>query len=237
MPLKYLQVIALAGVFLLQYLFEHVSPQQKKINDWRNERFNILIGVINVVLTFLPAALVVKLVTFISEKNLGIFQMIHLPLWAEIILAVIILDAWMYAWHRLNHVIPWLWKFHSFHHKDTKMNTTTALRFHIVELLLSYPGKALVCLVAGVSYIPLLIFEVLFSTAVIIHHSNIFITEPTDKFYRVLFSSPLMHRIHHSIRIDETNSNYGGIFSFWDRLFKTWKQRPKGELVFGVSNE
>ncbi len=234
MQAKYIQVVILAIVFALQYLFEHLRPQQSSINNWKNERFNIIIGIINLVLTFVPATLIVNLATLIHDKHFGLLQAFDLPLWLQILLSIIIIDFWMYIWHRLNHIVPWLWRFHKFHHKDTKMNSTTAVRFHIIELYLSYPGKVLVSLVAGISYIPLLVFEIAFFTAVIIHHSNIFITERTDKAYRFLFSSPRMHRIHHSVDPDETHSNYGGIFSFWDRLFNTWKPRAKGMITFGV---
>ena len=117
------------------------------------------------------------------------------------------------------------------------MNSTTALRFHIVELFLSYPGKLLVCFVFGISYLPLLIYEILFFTSIVIHHSNIYITQKADERYRLLFASPLMHRIHHSNNWDETNSNYGALFSFWDRIFRSWRNEANGEVVFGLPEE
>ncbi len=234
MSSKYIQIIILAAVFGLQFLFEHIFPQRREVNDGKNERFNFAVGLLNILLTLLPATAMVKWVNFIEEKNLGLLHQIKLPFFAALLLSILILDFWMYAWHLLNHRIPFLWRFHVFHHKDEKMNTTTALRFHIVEILLSYPGKALVILVFGISYLPLLIYELLFFTSVVIHHSNIFITERTDNLYRKLFASPLMHRIHHSINLKESNSNFGGLFSFWDVIFKTGIKKPEEKIVFGV---
>jgi sterol desaturase/sphingolipid hydroxylase (fatty acid hydroxylase superfamily) len=234
MSIKNTQIIILTVVFLLQYFFEHIYPQRREINDWKNERFNIGIGLLNVLVTFIPAALLVQWIAYIDLNKFGILHLIMPPKWLQFLFSILILDAWMYAWHRLNHQLPFLWGFHIFHHKDEKLNTTTALRFHVVELLLSYPGKAMVCFLFGISYMPLLVYEILFFIAVIIHHSNMYITEAADKIYRILFSSPLMHRIHHSKNWDETNSNFGALFSFWDLLFKSRKNKPRGIIEFGI---
>ena len=237
MSSKYIQIIILAGVFGLQYLFEHIFPQRKEINDPKNERFNAVIGLLNVLLTLLPAMMMVRWVGFIRLKNFGLFNQFQLPFFLIIIFSILLLDAWMYAWHLLNHKITFLWRFHRFHHKDQKMNTTTALRFHIVELLFSYPGKAMVLFIFGIGYVPLLIYEILFFTSVVIHHSNIYITEKVDNIYRKLFASPLMHRIHHSIILKETNSNFGALFSFWDVLFKTGIKKTNDTIIFGVEDD
>jgi sterol desaturase/sphingolipid hydroxylase (fatty acid hydroxylase superfamily) len=237
MTFKYAQLIILAAVFMLQYFFEHLYPQKKEINDWKNERFNIAIGCLNVALVFFPAALLVKSVEWIDTYNLGVLQQLNAALWIQIVVAIFILDFWMYVWHQLNHTVTFLWRFHLFHHLDKKMNSTTALRFHIAELLLSYPGKILVCLLFGISYAPLLIYELLFFIAVVIHHSNIFITERCDAVYRTLFASPRMHRIHHSIKKEERNTNYGALFSFWDLFFRTRKNNTEEEVVFGIEME
>ena len=234
---KYIQIIILAAVFASQFLFEHIFPQQKEVNNWKNERFNIAIGLLNVLLTFLPATAFVSWVNFIGANKIGFLNYCNLPVWLNVLFAILLLDVWMYAWHLLNHKLDFLWRFHSFHHKDKKMNTTTALRFHTVELLFSYPGKAIVIFIFGINYSSLLIYEILFFTSVIIHHSNIFITERIDNIYRKLFASPMMHRIHHSQKVHETNSNYGALFSFWDVLFNTRIKKASGEIIFGIGEE
>ena len=234
MKLKYVQIIILASVFGLQFLFEHLYPQRKEINNWKNERFNVLIGFLNVLLTAIPAYFMVQWLYFIEENRFGILHQFRLPFWLQLAITILITDLWMYTWHRLNHRVRFLWQFHSFHHKDTKMNSTTALRFHIVELFLSYPGKALVCFVFGIGYVPLLIYEIAFFIAVVIHHSNMYINPRADALYRSLFASPLMHRIHHSIKFEETDSNFGALFSFWDRLFKSWTPGDAVNVEFGL---
>ncbi len=234
MAVRYIQMIVLAVVFALQFLFEHIYPQRKDVNDWKNERYNITIGVLNIILSLVPASLMVSWLQLIDEKDFGLLQQLAFPFPVHLLLSIFFLDAWMYAWHRMNHTFPLLWRFHIFHHRDKKMNSTTALRFHFVELLLSYPGKALVCFIAGISYPAILVYEILFFTSVVIHHSNIYTGKKFDNIYKKLFVSPHMHRIHHSIRKEETNSNYSSLFSFWDRLFGSWTEKPKGPITFGV---
>jgi sterol desaturase/sphingolipid hydroxylase (fatty acid hydroxylase superfamily) len=237
MDIKYVQIILLACVFGLQYLFEHIYPQKSEINDWKNERFNFGIGLLNLALSFLPVSFIVQWIVFIEERNYGLFNQFVIPAWLLLLASVVVMDFWMYVWHRLNHTVPFLWRLHSFHHKDEKMNSTTAVRFHILELFLSYPGKALVCFVFGISYLNLLVYEILFFAAIVIHHSNIRISNKADAWYRILFASPLMHRIHHSNKWEETNSNYGALFSFWDRIFFSWRPDPKSTIQFGIPKD
>jgi len=234
MPLKYIQIIILTGVFLMQYALEHWYPQRKEINDWKNERFNIGIGILNLILNFLPAYCLVLLLSKIEENNIGLLQQFQMGLLLKIIITILILDLWMYIWHRLNHIVPFFWRFHRFHHTDEKMNSTTAVRFHIIELFLSVPGKAAIYLLVGFEFTPVIIYEMLFFTSVVIHHSNVFISERADKMYRAFFASPFMHRIHHSVLEEERNTNYGALFSFWDRLFITFKMFSPGTIRFGV---
>lgn len=236
MVMKWMQVLILAGVFLLQYLFEHLFPQDRKINNWKNERFNLKIGILNLVLNFFPASLLVHILGFIERNKIGLLQQWSLPLWIEIIGTIIVLDLWMYAWHWMNHSIPILWRFHRFHHKDEMMNSTTAVRFHIAELLFSIPGKAVVYMLFGFSFLPVIIYEILFFSSIVIHHSNIYISEKSDAVYRMLLASPRMHRIHHSRRHNETNSNFGSLFSIWDKLFRSYKSKPQGEIIFGTDD-
>ena len=117
------------------------------------------------------------------------------------------------------------------------MNTTTALRFHAIELLFSVVYKSALLLLMGLSFLPVLIYEALFFLAIVIHHSNISITEPMDMLYRKLFSSPLMHRIHHSNKQKETDSNYGSVFSFWDRIFNTYIKKAEAPVIFGIDEK
>ena len=237
MPEKKLQTVLLFSVFVLQYVMEHIFPQKSKINNLQHEGFNLLVGIFNAAILFVPSALLVTLLGWISKNNIGLFHYVELPMWIQVAATIILMDFFMYWWHRLNHTHKFLWRFHRFHHRDTMMNTTTAIRFHSVELIFSVVLKTVVFLVIGFSFVPLLIYETIFFMAIVIHHSNIRITEKVDLLYRKLFSSPLMHRIHHSNKQQETDSNYGSVFSFWDRIFKTYLPNAEGPVVFGVDEK
>ncbi|GAC1481070.1 MAG: hypothetical protein NVS1B13_02660 [Flavisolibacter sp.] len=140
----------------------------------------------------------------------------------------------MYWWHRFNHANTFLWRFHRFHHQDEEMNSTTALRFHTVELLLSYIFRLLLFPLFGFSIAAIVYYSLLFFPIVILHHSNLSVSVKTDNKFRKIFVSPNMHRIHHSNKREETDSNYSSVFTWWDRLFKTNRESPKGEIHFGV---
>ena len=174
------QFIIISGVFILQYLFEHFFPQQKKYNNPKRELQNMLIGVLNLLILFIPSALIVELLDLTQQYRVGLFHLIGIPPSINIILTVVIMDLAMYCWHRFNHTKPILWRFHKFHHRDTNMNTTTAFRFHIIELLLSLFFKSVLFLLMGFSFIPILVYETLFFTAVVIQHSNIKVSAKFD---------------------------------------------------------
>ena len=231
---KRIQTLIIFSVFILQYLFEHFFPENKKNNDFRNEAWNTMIGIANVILLFIPSVLLTELLDLIAKNKVGLLQQFTLPFWALLIVTIFLMDLLMYWWHRFNHTKKFLWRFHRYHHLDKKMNSTTVLRFHIIELLLSTVFRSGCYLLLGFSFLHILIYELLFFIAVVVHHSNIRIAVNFDMSYRKLFSSPLMHRIHHSNIQEETDTNYGSVFSFWDRIFGTYKKEAKGEIVFGV---
>ena len=234
LPEKKLQAFIIFGVFFLQYLAEHIFPQQKKYNDVKHEGFNLLIGILNGLLLYIPSALLIELLSCIDTFNIGLLQQFALPLWANIVITILVMDFLMYWWHRFNHTKIFFWQFHKFHHREEKMNSITALRFHGVELIFSVIGKAAFYLLLGFFFIPILVYEALFFIVVVLHHSNIRVSKNFDMVYRQIFSSPQMHRIHHSNIQQETDSNYGSVFSWWDRLFGTYKKTAAGEIVFGI---
>lgn len=237
LPEKKIQSLILFVVFVLQYAIEHIFPQVKKYNNLKNEGFNFVIALLNALVLFIPSIWLVEWLGIIDKNNWGLLQQFNLALWVQIIVTIILMDLAMYWWHRFNHTQTILWRFHRFHHLDEMMNTTTAVRFHSVELLFSVIFKSIVFVLLGFSFLPILIYEAIFFWVVIIHHSNIRITEQVDMIYRKLLSSPLMHRIHHSNKQKETDTNYGSVFSFWDRIFKTYLKEPEEPVIFGVQEK
>jgi len=166
---------------------------------------------------------------FILGKNTSTNNIFHL-------LSVFLLfDGWMYLWHRLNHRVPFFWRFHQVHHSDTALDTTTTFRFHPGEICLSHIFNLAVFAILGMSASHLLSYKVIFWGVIIFHHSNTAFPLTFDRFLRRLIVTPFMHRIHHSPLRPETDSNYGSVFSFWDKLFKSYRVRDQvNNVVFGL---
>lgn len=139
-------------------------------------------------------------------------------------LHIVILDFWIYWWHRLNHMSQFLWRFHQVHHLDEQMDTTTAFRFHFGEVFLSSLFRAPIILFLGIPLIHIIIFEMLVSCAALFQHSNIRLSEKLDGVLRFVIVTPNHHWTHHHAKREDTDSNYGTIFSFWDRCFGSFNR-------------
>lgn len=151
---------------------------------------------------------------------------------------VILFDGWMYLWHRANHEIGLLWRFHRLHHTDRAMDVTTTVRFHPAEILLSTLGRLLVMPIIGLTIRELLIYEMVLFPVILFHHSNIRFPEQIDRALRWVIVTPSIHRVHHSIDQTETDSNYGSVLSIWDRLGRTIRLRADHRpVIFGLGGE
>lgn len=150
-----------------------------------------------------------------------------LPYWAAVVAGVILLDLVIYWQHRLIHKIPLLWRLHRVHHADTEFDVTTAVRFHPVEIALSMAIKLAIIALLGMPALAVLIFEVLLSAGALFTHANLRLPEGFERRLRWLVVTPEMHRIHHSVHPDETNSNFGFHLSLWDRVFKSYRDDPR----------
>jgi sterol desaturase/sphingolipid hydroxylase (fatty acid hydroxylase superfamily) len=154
------------------------------------------------------------------------------------ILSILILDLYMYFWHRSMHTIPLAWRFHRVHHTDRTMNVSTAYRFHPIEILSSSIPKLILVWWLGISPEAISIYELLFTVVVAFQHSNFAVPAPIDRFLAWAIVTPNYHRIHHSQLVDETNSNYGSVLSCWDRIFQTRTDRLDIiNIQLGVSDE
>lgn len=157
--------------------------------------------------------------------------------WLKFLIVMLLFDLWMYVWHRINHEVPFFWKFHKAHHADTAMDVTTGIRFHPIELLLSTIIRIPVYLLLGVDFEIIALYELLLTVVVLFHHSNIQLPEFIEKVLSWVIPTPAMHKVHHSDFYKETNSNYGSVLSIWDRLFGTFNGRYDSEHInIGLAN-
>ena len=228
------QGLAVGLLFLLTYLAEHLFPQRKELLKTNHDLKNIIVGAVNLVFSFVTGYYLQKLMQYGLVKQIGLIPFNKIPILLSVVLQIFCIDLFVYWWHRINHKIPLLWRFHKFHHEDESMNTTTAVRFHTVELFFAVIAKAIFLVLMGITVNGLVAYGSLFFPVVLLVHSNIRISQKADLLLRKLFISPLLHRIHHSNIVLETNSNYGSVFPFWDILFRSYKKSAKGVIKFGL---
>ncbi|MBN8632507.1 MAG: sterol desaturase family protein [Rhodobacterales bacterium] len=162
-----------------------------------------------------------------GAQGWGLFNRIDLPVWLEVLLAVLILDLAIWAQHLVTHKVPLFWRFHRVHHADRDMDVTTGFRFHPVEILASMLLKIGLIYLLGPAALAVLLFEILLSATALFNHANIALPGPLDRALRLVLVTPDMHRVHHSINRAEHDSNYGFCLSLWDRLFRTYVPEPK----------
>lgn len=181
---------------------------------------NLILGIVNLTVGSLTTAL---LLNWVWQQTIwqGFFHWIKSP-WLGIVLSFLLLDAYMYIWHRWMHTIPIAWHFHQVHHTEMLMNTSTAYRFHPVEAIASNIPKLFLVLLFGITPRYLLFYETLLAIELIFHHSNWAIQDQIDNFLSYIIVTPNCHRAHHSESLKESQSNYGSFLSIWDRLFNSF---------------
>lgn len=232
--IKIITPYTLGIVFLLIYLSEHIFPQRKDLIDHKHDAINILVGLVNLVLVFTGGYYFQQFIEFTNARHFGILQLLQMPFFIELIVGVLFIDCFLYWWHRINHLVPFFWYFHKFHHKDEKMNSTTAVRFHTGELILSYVVKIILFPLLGVSLGSVLLHAFILFPVILFHHSNIKISMGKDLFLRKFFVTPQMHRLHHSVIKFDTDSNYSSILPYWDMIFKTYHKKTDKPVKFGI---
>lgn len=203
---------------------------------WTN---NFAITILNaVMLRLLFPAATVSVALYVEESEFGLLAGLGMPNFMSIPLAIVALDLITYAQHRLFHEVPLLWRIHRMHHSDVDIDVTTGLRFHPIEMLLSMIIKLLTIWLLGAPAIAVIFFEVILNAMSMFNHANFHLPEKTDEMLRKGIVTPDMHRVHHSTRVRETNSNYGFSLSCWDRLFDSYIAQPEDghlEMDIGVA--
>jgi sterol desaturase/sphingolipid hydroxylase (fatty acid hydroxylase superfamily) len=216
-------------VFVSMLAWELLAPRRNlsvsKPLRWLN---NLGLFALNsVVLRLLFPAAAVGIALSVGEMGWGLFNLLTLPFWFEVVAAVLLLDLAIYLQHILMHRVPLLWRLHRVHHADLDIDLTTGSRFHTIEIIVSMLIKGVVILLLGPALIAVLVFEVLLNGMAIFNHANVSLPPAVERLVRYLLVTPDMHRVHHSTVKRETNSNYGFNLSIWDRMFSTYIDQPE----------
>ena len=226
------RLLAFAAVFAVMAILEIHSPRRQlkysKLHRWIT---NLGIVGAGALLVRLMAALPVPIAAvaaavYADRTGWGIFNVLPFPPAAEALLAMIALDFALWLQHVASHKWPLLWSVHRMHHADPDIDVTTAIRFHPIEIGLSMLWKIVWVLALGASMMAVFVFEIFLNASAMFNHANVRLPLPLDGLVRQIFVTPDMHRIHHSVRASEHNTNYGFCLAIWDKLFATYTSEP-----------
>lgn len=224
-----IRMVIFAAVLVTMAMWEVAAPRRRqeipRLLRWSNNLGLVIVDTILVRLTFPVVA--VGLALLAEQRSWGFFNAFAAPAWFSIPASVMVLDLVIYLQHVMFHAVPAFWRLHRMHHADLEFDVTTGLRFHPIEILLSMGLKLAVVAALGPPAIAVLIFEVLLNATSLFNHSNIRIPLKLDRLLRWIVVTPDMHRVHHSIHMAETNSNFGFNLPWWDKLLGTYRPQPK----------
>jgi sterol desaturase/sphingolipid hydroxylase (fatty acid hydroxylase superfamily) len=228
------------AILLAMTLWEILAPrrsqQYRRRQRWPHNLMLVAVDTLAVRLLFPLAAVGAALAA--AQQGWGLLNILSLPTWLNIILAVLVLDLVIYFQHRAFHAVPWLWRLHRMHHADLEFDVTTGLRFHPFEILVSMIIKLVAVIALGAPALAVLVFEVVLNASSMFNHGNVRLPESMDRRLRLLIVTPDMHRVHHSVMHQETDSNFGFNLPWWDRLFGTYRAQPvAGHLGMKVGLE
>jgi sterol desaturase/sphingolipid hydroxylase (fatty acid hydroxylase superfamily) len=224
-----LRLAAFGLIFLGMATWEVFQPRRARSRK-RGSRWpsNLGVAVLDTLLVrILAPSGAVGFAIAAEHLGLGLLPRLGVGLPAALAISVAALDLAVYGQHRVFHAVPVLWRLHRMHHTDVDLDVTSGARFHPLEILLSLGVKGAVVFLLGTPPVAVLLFEVLLNATAMFNHSNVRIPVPVDRVVRWLLVTPDMHRVHHSVVMRETDSNFGFNLPWWDRLFRTYRAQPE----------
>lgn len=217
------------GILLVMAIWEIIAPRRaltvSKAVRWANNLGLVFLNTFVLRVLFPAAATGVALLAI--EQQWGLFNQFDAPIWFAVLASVVIMDLVIYLQHVMVHAVPVLWRLHRVHHADLDYDVTTGARFHTFEIILSMLIKFATIILLGPPVVAVIIFEVVLNAMAMFNHGNVGLPKKLDTLLRWFIVTPDMHRVHHSVEDDETNSNFGFNLSWWDRSLGTYRDQPR----------
>ncbi len=232
-----IRLLILGGGLVMFLLLEIIAPYREgsvsKLKRWLN---NIGLGIVNtVVLQLLFAAITVQVAAQGNAQQFGLIHFFDAPRWLKIIGTIVVMDLLVYFWHVLLHRLPLLWRVHRVHHTDLDVDVSTAMRRHVFEIVLSALVRMAGAYFVGAEPVGILIFEIVYLLSDQFRHTCLKLPWELERSLWLLLVPPTMHRIHHSVDIEERLTNFGRFLSIWDRVFGTMRTGVYQERIwYGV---
>ncbi|GIQ58216.1 sterol desaturase [Flavobacterium collinsii] len=235
-PSSHRSLILMGGITFF-WLIENTFPLfHLQYRKWQHARINFFLTFTTIVVNFVLAFILIKTANWTTENDFGLLQWLPaLPLWLYTIIGLLLLDLiGAYLAHYVQHRFKILWRFHLVHHTDTWIDTTSANRHHPGESIIRFVFTTLGVLIIGSPMWMVFLYQTLSVISTQFTHANIALPQKLDVFLSYFIVSPNMHKVHHHYVLPYTDSNYGNIFSVWDRLFGTFTNLPKDKIIYGV---
>ena len=224
-----IRLAAFVAVFAAVALWEALAPRRKRSFERRARwphNLGLLLVDVALVRVFAPGAAIAVAMTA-AGSGWGLLNALALPGWAAIAAGIALLDLAIYFQHVMFHAVPALWRLHRVHHADLDFDVTTGARFHPIEILISTAVKCAAIAALGAPVISVFVFEIVLNATAMFNHANASLPQRLERWLRWLVVTPDMHRVHHSVRYEESSSNFGFNLPWWDRLFGTYRARPR----------
>jgi sterol desaturase/sphingolipid hydroxylase (fatty acid hydroxylase superfamily) len=216
---------------------ERIAPLRRTVESkLRRVIRNLAAGGVSLALmSLVQAPLLQPVAAWIVRERVGLLQLVQWPRPVETLIGIGLLDYTLWWWHWASHRVPFFWRFHLVHHVDRDLDASTALRFHFGELALSIPIRAAQMILIGVDPRTLWLWQTILFASILFHHANVRLPRRVERLLVRVIVTPRMHGIHHSDRLDETNTNWSSLLSWWDYLHGTMKlDVPQSEITIGV---
>ena len=234
-PSSHRTAILVGGLTFFSLIESAVPLMSLNYGRWRHAGINVFFTVTTIVVNFLLAFLLVNTSYWVVAEGFGLLGWVALPLWAQLAVGLLLLDLiGAYIAHWVEHHVQWMWKFHSIHHTDQHVDTTTANRHHPGESVIRFVFTIVATLLVGAPIWLVMLYQ---SASVVLsqfNHANVTLPDGIDKILDKVICTPNMHHVHHHYRMPYSDTNYGNIFSFWDRLFGTYVKVDNSKLVYGL---
>lgn len=235
-PSSHRSLILVGGITIF-WLIENAFPLFNfTYKKWQHAGINFFFTLTTIIINFLLAFILLKTANWTIEHHFGILQWLpQTNPWLHAIIGLLLLDLiGAYLVHWIEHKVPVLWRFHLIHHSDTWIDTTSANRHHPGESIIRFAFTTLGVLIVGSPMWLVFLYQTLSVVATQFNHANLSLPKKLDTFLSYFIVSPDMHKVHHHYVLPYTDSNYGNIFSVWDRLFGTFMTLPKSSIVYGI---
>lgn len=235
-PSKHRSFILIGGITFFWLLESAVPLFRFKYNKWKHAFPNLFFTVTTIIINFILAFLLIKTADWVQVNNFGLINWLpETPLWLYVVLGVLFLDFFgAYLAHLTEHKIKVLWMVHLVHHTDHEVDTTTANRHHPLESMIRFTFTLLGVFLVGTPVAIIMLYQSMSLLFTQLTHANIKIPRKLDKLLSYVIVSPDMHKVHHHNMLPYTDSNYGNIFSVWDRLLGTYMELDREKIVYGV---